>query len=107
MVPGAGLEPARYCYRGILNPLCLPISPPGQNSSLHGGWSRNRTGVHGVAVRCMTTLPSSQSRLTIITKKNKKARIFFNNLLLLLNGHVLSNHFFKQSLNQWEHHRAK
>ena len=59
MVPGAGLEPARYCYRGILNPLCLPISPPGQNSSLHGGWSRNRTGVHGVAVRCMTTLPPS------------------------------------------------
>ena len=25
-----------------------------------GGWSRNRTGVHGVAVRCITTLPSSQ-----------------------------------------------
>ena len=25
----------------------------------NGGWSRNRTGVHGVAVRCMTTLPSS------------------------------------------------
>ena len=24
-----------------------------------GGWSRNRTGVHGVAVRCITTLPSS------------------------------------------------
>ena len=24
-----------------------------------GGWSRNRTGVHGFAVRCMTTLPSS------------------------------------------------
>ncbi len=29
MVPGAGIEPARYCYRGILSPLCLPISPPG------------------------------------------------------------------------------
>ena len=28
----------------------------------NGGWSRNRTGVHGVAVRCMTTLPSSHSR---------------------------------------------
>ena len=23
----AGLEPARYCYRGILSPLRLPISP--------------------------------------------------------------------------------
>ena len=26
-----------------------------------GGWSRNRTGVHGVAVRCITTLPSSRN----------------------------------------------
>lgn len=31
MVPGAGLEPARGYPRGILNPLCLPISPPGQD----------------------------------------------------------------------------
>ena len=30
MVPGAGLEPARYFYRGILSPLRLPIPPPGQ-----------------------------------------------------------------------------
>ena len=30
MVPGAGIEPARYFYRGILSPLRLPISPPGQ-----------------------------------------------------------------------------
>lgn len=30
MVPGAGLEPARSKERGILNPLCLPISPPGR-----------------------------------------------------------------------------
>ena len=30
MVPRAGLEPARSCLRGILNPLCLPIPPPGQ-----------------------------------------------------------------------------
>ena len=29
MVPEAGLEPARYFYRGILNPLCLPIPPLG------------------------------------------------------------------------------
>ena len=29
MVPGAGLEPARHCWRGILSPLCLPIPPPG------------------------------------------------------------------------------
>ena len=27
MVPMTGLEPVRYCYRGILSPLRLPISP--------------------------------------------------------------------------------
>ncbi len=30
MVPRAGVEPAQYFYRGILSPLRLPISPPGQ-----------------------------------------------------------------------------
>jgi hypothetical protein len=34
MVPRAGLEPARPYERGILNPLCLPISPPGQRGVL-------------------------------------------------------------------------
>ena len=30
MVPRAGIEPARMFYiRGILNPLRLPVSPPG------------------------------------------------------------------------------
>ncbi len=58
MVPGAGVEPARCYHRGILSPLRLPISPPGHCQS-YGGWGRNRTGVHGVAVRCMTTLPPS------------------------------------------------
>ncbi len=29
MVPRAGLEPAWYCYRRILSPVRLPISPPG------------------------------------------------------------------------------
>ena len=27
MVPLTGLEPVWYFYRGILSPLCLPISP--------------------------------------------------------------------------------
>ena len=32
LVPRAGVEPARtYKVRGILSPLCLPISPPGQH----------------------------------------------------------------------------
>ena len=66
MVPGAGIEPARCFHRGILSPLRLPISPSGHFEGMvllgfcwNGGWSRNRTGVNGVAVRCMTTLPSS------------------------------------------------
>ena len=46
MVPGAGLEPAQYCYRGILSPLRLPISPPGQRVSLcfitYRQWSGKR-----------------------------------------------------------------
>ncbi len=46
MVPGAGLEPAQYCYRGILSPLRLPISPPGHRVSLHfiirNKWSGKR-----------------------------------------------------------------
>ena len=34
MVPRAGLEPARSFLRGILSPLCLPISPPGQRCQI-------------------------------------------------------------------------
>lgn len=29
LVPGAGLEPARPCGQGILNPQCLPFHHPG------------------------------------------------------------------------------
>ena len=57
MVPGAGIEPARCYHRGILSPLRLPISPPGLIGLKYGGRGRNRTGVHGVAVRCIATLP--------------------------------------------------
>ncbi len=28
LVPRAGIEPARYCYHGILSPARLPIPPP-------------------------------------------------------------------------------
>src|SRR5690606_17199355 len=89
MVPGTGIEPVRCFHRGILSPLRLPISPPGPGcygkivtrylgiwrwsnlaGSAHklagadfGGWGRNRTGVRGVAVRCITTLPPSQKVL--------------------------------------------
>ena len=34
VVPGGGVEPTRkYKFRGILSPLCLPISPPGQKTA--------------------------------------------------------------------------
>ncbi len=36
MVPGAGIEPARCFHRGILSPLRLPISPPGQGDCIVG-----------------------------------------------------------------------
>ena len=77
MVPGAGIEPARCCHRGILSPLRLPISPPGQGQEQHcngpckaremmrvyGGRARSRTEVHGFAIRCIATLPPGHIRL--------------------------------------------
>ncbi len=53
MVPGAGIEPARYCYRKILSLVRLPISPPGQTG---GGGTRSRTEVDGFAIHCIATL---------------------------------------------------
>ena len=35
VVPGAGLEPAQCLHRWILNPLRLPISPPGLEGILY------------------------------------------------------------------------
>lgn len=34
MVPGAGIEPARHCWHGILSPGCLPVSPSGQSARI-------------------------------------------------------------------------
>lgn len=66
------------CQLRAVHPTQLPISSPeilmifivglvyqlASATSLlfkNGGASRNRTGVNGVAVRCMTTLPSRQT----------------------------------------------
>ncbi len=38
LVPRAGVEPARDCSRGILSPLRLPVSPPGQLHTIPVGW---------------------------------------------------------------------
>lgn len=56
---------AKVCFRSLLN--------------YFGGWSRNRTGVHGVAVRCMTTLPSSHSSDAILPKIFKITSKIFKN----------------------------
>jgi hypothetical protein len=83
VVPGAGLEPARSFLRGILSPLCLPIPPPGLGAYYieqlyiflelikNGGWGRNRTGVDGFAIRCITTLLPSQKSFILILFINK------------------------------------
>ena len=34
-VPVTGLEPVQYCYRGILSPLRLPISPHRHENNNH------------------------------------------------------------------------
>ena len=53
MVPGNGIEPSRYFYRGILSPLRLPISPPGlfcwlflREFSIFCVFRHSSTGVH-------------------------------------------------------------
>ena len=90
LVPGAGLEPARYRYRGILSPLCLPIPPPGLGiyiyfsiNIINGGWGRNRTGVDGFAGRCITTLPPSlitSANISIKVKTPGYTRGFITNM---------------------------
>src|SRR6266705_3754155 len=75
--------------RGILSPLCLPVSPPGLKagivsernwervpSSPVGGGGRNRTGVHGFAGRCMTTLPPRPACVRLGTAEDFENRLF-------------------------------
>ena len=51
-VPRAGIEPARtYNIRGILSPLCLPVSPPRQNEAS----TRFELVNDGFANHCLTT----------------------------------------------------
>ncbi len=111
-MPGAGIEPARCCHRGILSPLRLPISPSGLNMKArtilpesamgfssscgkaiiltkkstrynsdafrYGGRARNRTEVHGFAIRCIATLPPSRvdflHNLSKITRPETQTR---------------------------------
>ena len=47
-----------------------------------GGSSRSRTGVHGFAGRCITTLPSSQCNEANFSQKNRVKRTFLYPILL-------------------------
>ncbi len=49
LVPRAGLEPAQPYSRGILNPLCLPISPPGLNLEARPGVEPRLTDLQSAA----------------------------------------------------------
>ena len=42
MVPGVGLEPTHCYQRWILNPLRLPIPPPGQDSDKEPNYTEAR-----------------------------------------------------------------
>ncbi len=66
MVPETGLEPVRYCYRGILSPLCLPF-PPLRHIIFkkNGGDTQIRTGDGDFADLCLTTW---RCRLNLIHK---------------------------------------
>jgi hypothetical protein len=87
MVPGAGIEPAQHCCRGILSPLCLPIPPPGHRMLAYakrscdledGGVTRSRTGLDGFAIHCITALlsrlPVSLSHFKLVTFKMERKR---------------------------------
>ena len=61
LVPRAGIEPARHFCRGILSPLCLPISPPGlsfyevcsdANGIITGHYGLNRRKSHSTNLIC-------------------------------------------------------
>ncbi len=65
MVPGAGLEPAQCCHRGILSPLRLPISPSGQILCLKLLWSGKRGSNSRPRPWQGRALPLSYSRIYI------------------------------------------
>ena len=86
MVLVAGLEPARYLYRGILSPLRLPIPPHERlffvlikelctfvQSSL---WRRHPDLNRGIKVLQTLALPLGYSAASLRLVKEKTARIF-------------------------------
>src|SRR3954465_10863781 len=75
LVPGAGIEPAWLAPRDFKSLVSTSFTTRAQAETAlqvqeSGGGGRNRTGVHGFAGRCMTTLPPRQS-----LKRKGKARV--------------------------------
>ncbi len=60
----------RACKEGKFT--CCVLRRAKQNLSRCGGWSRNRTGVHGFAGRCITTLPPSRSGAARFSRARKR-----------------------------------
>lgn len=51
MVPGEGIEPSWYCYRRILSPVRLPISPPRQQAHCSTGKPMNTSVFNAYTIR--------------------------------------------------------
>ena len=65
-MPGAGIEPAWLAPGDFKSPVSTSFTTRARAETAlqvqeSGGGGRNRTGVHGFAGRCMTTLPPRQS----------------------------------------------
>ena len=99
LVPGAGVEPARSYLRGILSPLCLPISPPGQEppsrSGAQGG-SRTLTplGHWNLNPACLP-VPSVQRTMELrndVAVKGSKSTV-------LIVWHIMSGDLYRHFCN--------
>ena len=86
MVLVAGLEPARYLYRGILSPLRLPIPPHERNNmkldkkTLHQSvqsffWRRHPDLNRGIKVLQTLALPLGYSAVFAFRKKLKEKTV--------------------------------
>ena len=101
MVPGAGIEPARCCHRGILSPLRLPISPPGHvygwayyfSSTLHLQ-AVLCTAVYHNATRAFTRMDLQFLSLFYIIKVVLRTAVCHNANLILGWAYFLSCYFY-------------
>ena len=70
MVPRAGVEPAQCLHRGILSPLRLPISPPGQSGKTESYTTKERT-IQPDQLLSTTTPPGQSGKAESYTTKER------------------------------------